>query len=201
MRTTATSAIFALALATVDCAAHPGTPSTPSGTSLRRSAAATAPIGGAVAPVSVAELTTGLPDSVRRDVERLRRATNAFHDFPAAAAAGYPTSMASCAADSTMGAMGYHFVDRPAFDAKLDVEHPEMLVYEPKGDGRAELVAVEYVVPYQFAPRDGPPPHLFGRALKQWDKFNYWEIHVWAWRKNPAGIFADWNPEIRCPKA
>ena len=94
--------------------------------------------------------------------------------------------------------MGHHLIDRPAFDAKLDIRHPEMLVYAPLGNGKVELVAVEYVVPYAVLPRTAPPPHLFGQALKQYDKFNYWEIHVWAWRKNSAGLFADWNPAVKC---
>lgn len=26
----------------------------------------------------------------------------------------------------------------------------------------------------------------------------HYEIHVWAWRDNPNGIFVDWNPRVSC---
>jgi hypothetical protein len=26
----------------------------------------------------------------------------------------------------------------------------------------------------------------------------FYEIHVWAWRNNPDGSFADWNPRVSC---
>jgi hypothetical protein len=26
----------------------------------------------------------------------------------------------------------------------------------------------------------------------------FYELHVWAWRHNPAGMFADWNPNVAC---
>lgn len=154
----------------------------------------------AVAADPVAALTVGYPESVRRDVETLRKATNAFHDLAAADAAGYPSALGGCAADSTLGGMGHHLIDRPAFDGKLDITHPEMLVYAPLGNGKVELVAVEYVVPYSVVPRTATAPRLFGQDLNHYDKFNYWELHVWAWRKNSAGLFADWNPEIKCPR-
>jgi hypothetical protein len=148
--------------------------------------------------VPVALLTAGFPDSVRRDVEILREATRAYHDPAAAEAAGYPVKFTSCAADSSMGGMGYHLLDRPAFDGTLDIRHPEMLVYAPVKNGKPELVAVEFVVPYRVLPRSAKPPTLFGQELKHYDQFNYWEIHVWAWRKNPSGLFADWNPDVKC---
>jgi hypothetical protein len=26
----------------------------------------------------------------------------------------------------------------------------------------------------------------------------FYELHVWAWRDNPNGTFADWNPKVSC---
>jgi hypothetical protein len=26
----------------------------------------------------------------------------------------------------------------------------------------------------------------------------FYELHVWAWRDNPHGMFVDWNPEVSC---
>jgi hypothetical protein len=152
------------------------------------------------AGTAATSLAAGLPDSVQRDIATMMRAVTPLGAMSEAAKAGYPADLGMCAADATMGAMGYHFVNRALFDATVDIERPEMLVFEPLGEGKARLVAVEYVVPYRFAPRDGPAPRLFGQALKQYDKFNYWEIHVWAWKANRSGIFADWNPDVICPK-
>lgn len=143
-------------------------------------------------------ITAGFDASVRRDVETLRAATAKYVDLAAAEAAGYPTKMPKCVADSTMGGMGHHMVDRAAFDDKLDIAHPEMLIYAPAGNGKVELVAVEYAVPYRVLPPTAKPPRLFGQELRRYDEYNYWSIHVWAWRKNAAGLFADWNPAVRC---
>ena len=53
---------------------------------------------------------------------------------------------------------------------------------------------------YDHRRHERPAPRLFGQDLKHYDKFNYWEIHVWAWKQNRSGIFADWNPDVTCPK-
>ena len=26
----------------------------------------------------------------------------------------------------------------------------------------------------------------------------FYLTHAWVWADNPAGMFADWNPEVRC---
>ena len=144
------------------------------------------------------QIASGFDASVRRDVATLRAATNKYHELAAAEAAGYPTKLPKCIADSTMGGMGYHFIDRTLFDEKLVIERPEMLIYAPDGEGKVELVGVEYVVPYRAVAATEKAPRLFGQELKRYDQFNYWSLHVWAWRKNAAGLFADWNPAIKC---
>ena len=146
----------------------------------------------------VGELTEGFDANVRRDVETLRAATDKYHDIAAAVAAGYPSKMPICVADSVQGGMGHHFIDRTLFDEKLEIERPEMLIYAPAGDGKVELVAVEYVVPYRVVPASGKAPRLFGQDLKPYGQFNYWALHVWAWRRNAAGLFADYNPAVKC---
>lgn len=147
------------------------------------------------------KLTEGFDANVRREVEQLRRATDKYHDMAAATAAGYPSKVPACISDSTMGGMGHHYIDRTLFDEKLEVERPEMLIYAPGTDGKLELVAVEYAVPFRAVPRTEKPPRLFGQELKPYEQFNYWAIHVWAWRRNTAGLFADWNPAVKCGPA
>jgi hypothetical protein len=28
----------------------------------------------------------------------------------------------------------------------------------------------------------------------------HYDLHVWVYRDNPAGMFAMWNPLVRCPQ-
>jgi hypothetical protein len=148
---------------------------------------------------TVDELAAGMPQGVRADLVRLREATKTYGDLATAQAAGYPSGIPACVADSTMGGMGRHYFDRASYDDTLRVERPEMLIYEPDKDGGVRLVAVEYVVPFRLWPETSTAPRLFGQEFKRHDGFRYWQLHVWAWKKNPAGLFADWNPQVSCP--
>ena len=65
-------------------------------------------------------------------------------------------------ADSTAGGMGFHYGNTDFIDGNVQVDQPELLLYEPQADGSLELVAVEYIIPYNFHPRDAAPPVLFG---------------------------------------
>jgi len=133
------------------------------------------------------------------DLERVRTATRPFRDTAAAHAAGYPiATLPPCLSDATAGGMGHHYVNRALVDDRLEVEHPEILLYAPADGGKLKLVAVEYIVPYRLAPREGDAPRIFGRALLPTDELKVWHLHVWAWEKNSAGLFADWNPAVKC---
>jgi len=149
-------------------------------------------------PASLDDVTDGFGAAIKADVARLRAATDAFHDLSKAQAAGYPTTTPNCVADSTMGGMGRHYLDRNIYDEKLDIEHPEMLIYAPAADGAYRLVGVEYVVPFRLLPDTSKAPRLFGQELRPHSQYKYWYLHVWAWTKNKAGLFADWNPAIKC---
>jgi hypothetical protein len=144
---------------------------------------------------------TSMADQVvARDLERVRNATKAFQDTAAAHAAGYPTAtMTPCLSDSSAGGMGHHFVNRALLVDSIDVEHPQILLYGPAPGGTLKLVAVEYIIPYRIHPREAEAPRIFGRALRQNDPLKLWNLHVWAWEENPAGLFAEWNPAVKCP--
>ena len=172
------------------CARNMAGPNTARGT---RSASAVADVNG------LHSVTEGFSEDVRRDVETLRNATSNFRDVAKAQAAGYPTALPKCIDDSTMGGMGRHYFDRRMYDGALDVAHPEMLIYAPDVTGKPDkLVAVEYVVPFSVLPPTSKAPRLFGQELKRHEEFKYWYLHVWAWKKNKAGLFADWDPSIKC---
>ncbi|MEP6834458.1 MAG: hypothetical protein ABJB74_13775 [Gemmatimonas sp.] len=148
---------------------------------------------------SLDAVTEGFGPAVRADVEKLRTATAPYHDVKVAQVAGYPTATPACISDSTMGGMGRHYFDRAVYDEKLDIAHPEMLIYAPSDAGQPDhLVGVEYVIPFRLLPSTEKPPRLFGQELKRHEDFKYWYLHVWAWRKNSAGLFSDWDPSIKC---
>jgi hypothetical protein len=143
-------------------------------------------------------LPSGLGEAVDRDVARLREATAAFHSSARAEAAGYqPTD--HCIEKPPEGGMGYHF-DNPALrDGVVELEKPETLVYEKRPDGTFKLNGVEYIVPFS-AWKAMEPPTLMGQKFKRADSLGFWYLHVWNWEQSPSGLFADWNPRVKCPK-
>lgn len=163
--------------------------------------ATTAPSGDAPATVGLEGLDVrGVAPAVQRDLARARAATAGFHRFTEAAPAGYDfLFLDMCMELPGTGGMGFHYVDTGALDATLDVAHPEALLYEPGTNGQNRLVGLEYVIP-AAAWTSPNPPVLFGRELTL-NQFDLWALHVWIWKNNPAGIFADWNPDVSCANA
>jgi hypothetical protein len=156
-------------------------------------------------PGTVTEPTAGLPGLgtnpdtlVGDELAQLRTVTARFHDIAVADSAGYDIRLTGCMTDPTLGGMGFHYGNGGLIDATVNEREPEVLLYEPQANGRLRLVAVEYIVPYTLAPREGPAPTLFGRDFRQNDDFQLWGLHAWVWRDNPAGMFADWNPNVNC---
>jgi hypothetical protein len=144
-------------------------------------------------------IPSGFGDSVDRDLARIRKATEKYKSPEAAQAAGYPLS-SGCVANPPAGAMGYHFENASLLDATLDVEKPEILVYERMPDGSFKLNGVEYVVPIAAWTQDEPPT-IMGQKLKRADSLGIYYLHVWTWEPSPSGVFADWNPRVKCPPA
>lgn len=142
----------------------------------------------------------------------IRQATARFHSVEAAEAAGYELGyingagariITACVAHPTAGAMGYHYFNKQLIDdLVVDVLRPEGLVYAPGPDGTLQLAAVEYVVPGANSNPPGvtAPPSVLGMDMRILvPAVGFYTHHVWVWRHNPAGIFADWNPEVTCP--
>lgn len=132
------------------------------------------------------------------DLETLRQVTAPLRSFTAATAAGWSAKITSCMSDPSLGGMGFHYGNTAYIDGTVQVSKPQLLLYEPKADGSEELVAVEYIVPYTAHARSEAPPELFGQKFKQNDTFQLWGLHVWAWKTNPSGLYADWNPQVNC---
>jgi hypothetical protein len=153
-------------------------------------------------------------DLPQSQLAELRGATAQFHRVEVAVAAGYELGyvngngvriIAGCIAHPTLGAMGYHYFNKDLIDdLVVDPLEPEGLVYETSSSGELRLVSVEYVVP---GPGSIPPgvsetPTVFGmpmHILVPPPGPGFYIHHAWIWKHNPAGMFADWNPEVACP--
>jgi hypothetical protein len=141
-------------------------------------------------------IPTGFGESVDQDIARARAATAQFKSAEKAIAAGYPRKT-DCVANPPQGAMGYHFQNDTILDTTLDVERPEVLVYERTPEGTFKLNGVEYLVPISAWTKSDAPT-IMGQKLKRAEKLGIWYLHVWIWEPSPSGVFADWNPRVKC---
>ena len=129
-------------------------------------------------------------------LDGVRKANDRFKDVNVAMKDGY--TPIPCASGLTGGAMGVHYVNGDYLkDGVIDIAKPEAIMYEPRADGSMELIAVEYIAFKGPAALDG---HLFNfvSAPNRYGLDPFYELHVWAWRDNPDGTFADMNPNVSC---
>ena len=164
--------------------------------------------------VIVAALAIGWQISVAADghhsvhsgplVDAVRRATEEFRFVSRATAAGYGQFL-GCVSGPQEGAMGVHYVNGDLVgDGVLDPARPEALMYEPS-NGRLRFVGVEFIVLAQtWDAQHAAPPTLMGHVLHYTASPNrygipaFYSLHVWAWKDNANGAFADWNPDVSC---
>lgn len=122
------------------------------------------------------------------------------------------------------GAMGIHYF-RPdllgitALEPRVDGTslhtdflRPSILIYEPQADGSLELVAVENLVfkkAWAAAGHTAPPTFLGVEYDDMEDDPSteadeahmfepHYDRHVWLYRDNPKGVFAQFNPDVTC---
>ncbi len=169
-------------------------------------AMAVALAGACVAQTSVMKMGTakevlpsGLGEAIDRDVRMIRDATEKFKSTESAEAAGYKLAT-GCVEHQPAGAMGYHFNNEALFDATLDLNHPEVLVYEKRPDGTFQLNGVEFYVP-KSAWKSSDPPRIMGQNLQTEPSLDFWFLHVWILKANPSGLFAPWNPDVKCSES
>lgn len=130
-------------------------------------------------------------------IAHVREATAPFHRFDAAQAAGYTTQYPAGCAASPSGAQGKHYLNAALVDDRVELLRPELVMYEPQRDGSLQLVGVDYVVPFdRWEGETGPT--LLGVPFARNEALGVWALHIWAWRPNPSGMFAMWNPRVSC---
>jgi hypothetical protein len=172
---------------------------------VRRSGPARRILGGALLLVSLstsgalAHESSAMVAGANPLADSVRDANARFADVAVAVSEGY--APIPCVSGIDGGAMGIHYVNGALIDDKtIDIAHPEAVMYEPTADGKMELIAVEYITPTGPAELGG---HLFSftNAPNRYGLPAFYELHVWAWRQNPTGAFADMNPNVSCDAA
>ena len=136
-------------------------------------------------------------------------------DCVSAAAEGLPPEM---------GAMGIHYINpgllglAPPGQGRVngngmntDFTTPSILLYEPQADGSLVLVGVENLIFRAAWDADNDSPPVFGD--QPWDMMAdmggtagdeahgfepHYDLHVWAQRENPMGMFMPFNPNVAC---
>ena len=157
------------------------------------------------------------PDDCQEQLTEARAATAQYHNENKALADGFFSTF-DCVSVPGLGAMGVHYVN-PArsMDISVTASQPETLLYIRQDDGTMRLVGLEYVapvlsngIPWFGGPNNPPPvidnaaPVLFGRTFdgpmpghepsQPW----HYDLHVWAWRDNPRGMFFPFNSKLTC---
>lgn len=136
--------------------------------------------------------------STGAELAGLRQVTARFQYFEEALAAGYEAQITPCWAHQTDGSMGYHY-GKPDLieDGVVSLLEPELLMYEPQPGGHMKLVGMEYIV-FLDDWEGSDPPTLLGQQFTQHSTLPIYKLHIWLWRNNPQGTFADWNPKVSC---
>jgi hypothetical protein len=135
----------------------------------------------------------------------VRDATERFKNVAVAEAEGYQLQF-GCVSGSDSGAMGMHYVNLPlVIDGELDPAKPEIVIYEPIGNGKLKMIGADYLV---FADAwnatHSSPPELMGQLLHLFEAPNrfglpaFYTLHVWAWKDNPTGTFVNWHSNVSC---
>jgi len=102
------------------------------------------------------------------------------------------------------GGMGVHFLNPGVIGPVLDPAKPQVLIYEPAGD-KLRLVAAEWFVPLATGIKQRPK--IFGQALEgpmeghhpvMPAELHHYDLHVWLFKHNPAGMFSATNPDVKC---
>jgi hypothetical protein len=102
--------------------------------------------------------------------------------------------------------MGVHFLNPGRAMAPIDATKPAILLYQPTSDGGYRLLGAEWFQADadQDLGTDDDRPSLWGQAFDgpmlghEPGMPVHYDLHVWLYDANPAGVFASWNPAVSC---
>ena len=150
----------------------------------------------ALLPLLVVGTAIASDSHLKSLTDHVRTANDRFKDVAVAVAEGY--APIPCASGVDGGAMGIHYVNAKLISREaVDIKNPQAVMYEPKPDGKLELVAVEYITLKGPASLGGQLFNFNG-APNRYGLDPFYELHVWAWKDNAFGTFVDWNPDVSC---
>jgi len=183
--------------------------------------AAQAPDAPAPGPVS----TEPTLDQVRAATERFRDVRVALAEGYVRDPMDHCVVAPDIGRPATDGAMGVHYIRMDLIGVSgppnprisgtgthIDFTKPAILLYEPQADGSLELVGVENLVfKSAWAAAGNRNPPVFQGAV--WDSMEddpttpideghmftpHYDRHVWLYRENPKGMFAQFNANVSC---
>ncbi len=152
--------------------------------------------------------------SLTPELEQLRSSLDKYKDpyvairdgyFSTLGCVDYPKSGGAGRVAYHAGAMGIHFLNPALVSPTPDPKLPTLLLYEPDAGGKLTLVGAEWFVPLATGIKERP--QLFGQPfdgpmegheplLPQ--GLHHYDLHVWLWKTNPAGVFSPTNPALKC---
>jgi hypothetical protein len=150
-------------------------------------------------------------DAAAHQVTAARNATAGFTHTHAAKKAGYAllkdADGIACIDMKGMGGMGVHYANGTLVDGKIQIRHPEALVYRFTQNGHLKLSALEYLVTVDAWRANHPTgrPELFGHRFNRTPDGNrfglpaFFSLHAWLWYDNPSGSYQMFNPKVHCP--
>ena len=143
------------------------------------------------------------PGAVPPELAEVRAALEKYKDPILAVHDGYFSTVGCLEYPS--GGMGVHFLNPALITPKLDPAKPQVLLYEPDGD-KLRLVAAEWFVPLSTGVKERPQlfGHPFDGPMEGHEpvlpaEVHHYDLHVWLFKPNPAGIFTSTNPSLKCP--
>ncbi|HEY7684668.1 MAG TPA: hypothetical protein VH833_01055 [Gemmatimonadales bacterium] len=167
----------------------------------------------AVAPPKLGAQAAPTPPKLSPALESVRAALDKYADpvvavrdgyFSTIACVDFPTAGGAGQMQYPAGGMGVHLLNPGAIGPQIDTLRPQVLIYEPVGD-KLRLAAAEWFVPVSVsAARPTLWGHPFDGPMEGHEPFmpaalHHWDLHVWLWKENPAGVFTPTNPAVKCP--
>jgi len=146
--------------------------------------------------------------TARAALDKYRDPVLAVHDgyFSTVGCIEYPEGGREGTMQYAPGGMGVHFLNLQLIGPTMDPAKPQVLIYEPDGN-KLRLVAAEWFVPVDASAPSRPT--ILGKQLEGPMEghhplmpagLHHYDLHVWLWKDNPAGIFSPTNPAVKCPK-
>ena len=146
-------------------------------------------------------------EKVKAALEKYQDPIVAVHDgyFSTLGCVHFPKPGAAGEIPYPAGGMGVHFLNGQLMGPTVDPMKPQVLVYEPVGD-KLRLAAAEWFVPLMTGVKERP--QLFGHPFDgpmeghhplMPHAMHHYDLHVWLWKDNPAGMFSPTNPAVKCP--